>query len=680
MVDFMISITRRAMLLGSAASLLFLTDRAAHARPAKMSYGCDEQDAGPTEADVFVSTGGDDSWDGSPKHPVRTINRGIELLSRLPYGSLAIRGGVYREHVKIQNLVATEDKGYTIHRFGNEKVVISALEGLGNWSQLSQDEKRRLGLPSQKIFETTVHLNKTNHNNEFGLNIFSGKERVQIAYNGGSDVSMCTTRQKEAFKIASGDTESDENITSIESKSLIGWDKKVGFRTRLLVHAFPNFVQIVGGFSTQPSLGVLTLSSKGDKFRTNFSGERKNEVRYLLENDPAALTPGSYVVGQDSSDEVKVYFSPRPDQLDLANMRYAARSRCVSVQGCRNITLWGLELHGASGGNSSTNRGGYCLHVLPGNEAVKVINCHIGGNYASDEWGTVAYFDRSNDVEVSKCTISDSYNSFGIFFGYSSNMKVSNTLFEGVSMSPLRVFGVTNMEFSFSKFKNSAFDIHANKFNYYLGCDNILNYGIVSENTGGYATYSSSSRVHFAFCRLDVASKSYDRAIVSQNVAPGSGRGSGDGTGEPVIRSSYYYWNNTLYARPGETLTHNSSLFIGPKRAQTKHFVVNNILFGLSYVGGEILRSHNVYKSLNWTQSHSRGWRLINNEELASGLRLHYLKRGLDFSPVIETELKLNFPNFKHWNLDADGLQFDWKTDPPIGCSSIAGASQPWVK
>ncbi|WP_084218347.1 Ig-like domain-containing protein [Synechococcus sp. CC9616] len=80
----------------------------------------------PTDGVVFVSNDGSDSNPGSLLAPFRTIQYAIDNAK--PGDVISIRGGTFRERLRIENLNGREDAPITFENYQNEDVVLTGAE------------------------------------------------------------------------------------------------------------------------------------------------------------------------------------------------------------------------------------------------------------------------------------------------------------------------------------------------------------------------------------------------------------------------------------------------------------------------------------------------------------------------------------------------------------------------
>ena len=88
----------------------------------------------PTDGVLFVSNDGSDANPGSLLAPFRTIQNAIDNAK--PGDVVSIRGGTYRERLRIQDLNGREDARITFENYQNEEVVLTGAEPITtSWEQ-----------------------------------------------------------------------------------------------------------------------------------------------------------------------------------------------------------------------------------------------------------------------------------------------------------------------------------------------------------------------------------------------------------------------------------------------------------------------------------------------------------------------------------------------------------------
>ncbi|MGC1489428.1 MAG: hypothetical protein WA784_16775, partial [Albidovulum sp.] len=137
----------------------------------RLGYGWDEDVVAPTKADLYVAPDGDDNAKGTLDAPLRSIQVGIDRLSALPGGSLAIRKGTYREAVYLDALRGQPNSPYRIHRYGDEHVTISAAEVLTGWKACTDYDAATLGIPVQGVYVVRIRRTQLEHETPLALNM-----------------------------------------------------------------------------------------------------------------------------------------------------------------------------------------------------------------------------------------------------------------------------------------------------------------------------------------------------------------------------------------------------------------------------------------------------------------------------------------------------------------------------
>ena len=628
-------------------------------------YGWDPDVAGPTEADLFVAPDGDDAAPGSIGRPLRTIQRGVDLLAARPGGSLGIRGGLYRERVDLGALRGDAAAPYRIHRHGRERVTVSAAEPLTGWRPAGAAEVAALGLPSG-VFTTTLDPALLEHGAMLALNLHEAGLSCPLAADRADHSRPGATGDFTTYHQAAFLVDGDERILGIRDPRLVGLDPARLADARVRLYHVPNIVSTETIAAFDPATGTLTLT--GQKRRLQRIGDAP-QMRYALENLAQAMQPGDWAVRRTPAG-LAVYLRPRDPARLERGIEVSLRPVCIDFGAARHVELFGLEAVRASG---EARLDGICIRAS-GDAAngLRLSECRVGEFPEGPGHGYGAIYLRDvEDVQFRHVTMEKTR--CGLFVNHGRDVDLRFLHVSEAAATPAIFYGLRDSVLAFSLFENSGGNAHANKFNFYEGSDAVLVYGVRCRNVRGYATYQEASRIHFAFCEIPCDPLAQNRALVSQNRSPGTGQGGADGSGDPVEGSTFHYWNNSLPADPRHPDQANA-LQLGPERSSQRHAFFNNILHGggLAQIYTKDAdprrerRSHNRYTGFSYWQAPRYGWRLGPAEE---AMRLGQPPRGegLDMRPVILSEIARLFPRFTDWDLDIDGRPVDW-TRPPIGC------------
>ncbi len=663
-------VSRRALLAGMGG--LTLTPWLAatvRAEPRVMAYGWQPDVPAPTEADVYVSPTGNDTGAGTQTDPFRSLSRGVSALAELSGGSLAIRGGLYREAVDLGALKGTTEAPFHIHRYGTEPVTITAAERLGGWVPAAEDEARALGADAQGLYKAIVSKQSLSHGDALALNLHEANRWSPPATDRADLRDPATYGRPDTYHRARFATDADDMILALRDPRLIGRTDQEMAQVRVLLYHRPNLVSIVNIAQFDGETGTILLADQ-DRRMQRRGGDPV--MLYGLLNAGWQIGPGQWIAREDG-DEIHVYLRPLdPAALD-SNIEISTRGYCLDLQGAAHVHLTGLNAIRAAG---TTRQTGICIRKFDQSrtEGFRLDQCRAGENVSSGGRGYGAIFLRGTDgLRLNHVTVAETRNSFGLAVFHSRGVDMRDVHVHHAAQSPARFYGLRDAVLAFSLFEDSATDSHANKFNFYEGSDNVLVYGLRARRVGGYATFQEASRIHFAFCQLEADARARGRALASQNRTPGAGQGGPDDSGAPMAGVTSYYWNLCLDPDPADPSQANA-LVLGPGGTTLQHAVHNSVLHGGGFIdiyrngadpAGEI-RSHNRYTGLAFWQSARYGWQMGEAEQ---GLRYGMMPQGLglDMRPIIETTLAPSFPSFTDWDLDIDGQVVDWSR-PPIGC------------
>lgn len=682
-----VGFSRRTVLGGLAAIGLapWTAGSAKAASGLDIRYGWDPSVIAPTEAAFYVAPEGDDAADGSLARPVRTVQRGVDLLAGLPEGSLSIRQGVYRETVSLDALRATTEVGYRLHRHGQERVQITAADVLTDWHPCSAEAAATLGFAAAGVFVARFDRKRLQHGALHALNLHEAGQWRSIATDRADMTDPERSGDPATYHRGEFLLDPKDHITAIRDANLIGRTAAQMRAVRVLLYRRPNLVSSseIAGFD--PATGTMTLADPSNKVERSAD---QPMMLYALQNAGFALQPGQWIAQSDETGEIAVYLRPM-DPANLADkIEISLRPACIEFGAAQGVELFGLEVLRAAGqarldgicirrsGNRAEQGSGGDGSGDGGGGKLKILHCRVGENISGGDRGYAALYLRGARASTLHHTsIGPARNSFGLFLSDCTDADMRFLHIAGVSKSPARFFGLRQAVLAFSLFEDSAHDAHANKFNFYEGSDLVLVYGVRSRRVGGYATYQEASRIHFAFCELDCAPQSQGRALVSQNRKAGSQQGGADGSGDPVAGQTFYYWNNSLLADPRAAKLANA-LVLGPAGSSQHHAFHNNILHGGGFP--EIYRgkaeaayeqrSHNRYTGLSFWQKPRYGWSFgLGEKTIRLGERP--APDGLDMRPIIAAAIAQLFPGFTDWDVDIDGKPVDWAA-APIGCQA----------
>lgn len=667
-------IVRRAFLRGLSgliAASYFETARAESGPRLDFDYGWDPVIAGPTEADFHVALNGKDTANGTTAHPLRTIQRGVDLLAKRGSGSLAIHAGIYREDINLDALRGTAESPYRIYRYGRDRVTITAAEIIPDWKPCPAKEAQAIGLPEEVSIVARIPKQKIKHGSNDALNLYENGKRCPIAIDRADTSDSKASGDETTYYSAIFSVDHNKHIIAIRDQRLknvpAGWIAGV----KVLLYHQPNRVSEIDISEFDSQRGEIKLGRNSNKIQR--SG-KSDVMLYALRGAPWALKEGSWIARETDDETVSVYYVPRDPSALERSIEMSLRPTCIDFGGARHVELFGIEAIRAAGAD---RKSGICIRRNgmdddpEAGRGLRLTHCRVGETLSVGPRGYGALFLRdAPDLTLRNVSVENVQGGFGLFLASCADADARFLHITNVSNAPARFYTLRRAVLAFSLFEHSARDAHANKFNFYEGCDTVLVYGVRCRDVGGYATYQEASRINFAFCDLPCDPKAHGRALVSQNRAPGKKQGGADGSGDPVAGTTFYYWNNTLEAAPAQSNKANA-LQLGPNTSSQRHAFFNMILNGggLSdiYTGNanpkREQRSHNRYTGLSFWQSAKYGWRLGTAEEVmrpngqVSG-------NGRDMRDLIQAEIAPLFPEFTDWNVDIDGQLINWARAP----------------
>ncbi|MBS0562960.1 MAG: hypothetical protein JSR87_00255 [Proteobacteria bacterium] len=668
----------RAFGLTAAALRLGRPAAALAAAPAGVSYGWNPGLAAPTDASCYVSPDGNDGAAGRIDSPLRTIQAGVDRLIAQGAGSLAIRGGVYREAASLRNLAGARDQPILIHRYGSEPVTISAAEVLTGWQPCTARDEAALGVALKGVFVVRFPRDRLDHGAPMALNPHEAGQWLSVAtLRADMDQLDSPSDDRRFFTAPALALSPDGRVQGFADPRIAGLTPAQMQGVRLLFHHAPNIVtnDPIAGYDA--ASGSIRLVNQGQKVQRE---NNKPVLRYALQNISTGLTRGRWLVREeDEGKTVALYLYPNDPANLEGGIQVSVRGFCLDLGSASFVTLAGIDFIRAAG---ETLRTGIAIsHVGAGPvetraHDISILHCRVAETMSSASRGEGAMFIRGvTNLTMRNFTMERVRGAFGVALHDCVGTDLRNLHLTSISQSAGRFFGARQMIFAFSLIENCGWEAHANKFNFYQGSDQILVYGIRTRDTGGYVTYQKASRIHFAFCEFDASASNPDnRALASQNRGGGNRGGGQDTSGDPFPGGTFWYWNLLLAPQPHPD-DPPKALTLGPGGTSQRHAYHNCILYGGGFAdiyqkgANPALeqRSYNLYTGLAFWQSARFNWRLGDHEaQIAPGASPR--AAGRDMRDVIAAVSPM-FPAFTDWDRDIDFRPINWAA-APIGCSA----------
>jgi hypothetical protein len=631
-------------------------------------YGWSSDRPAPVTASFYVSPEGEDAWAGTFARPFRTIQAGIDHLARSGAGSLAIRGGLYRESLRLGNLAGKKTAPILIHRYGDERVRVTAADVLSGWRACSDEDVKDLGISAAGLFVCNLALADLQHGSAFALNLHEDGLWSSIATERANMTDLESASDDNRFFTAEVPLHDAGRLLGFRDSRLKGLSAGLMKDVRVLVYHAPNFVSATSIAAFSGDTGTVMLANQKLKVQKE---NRQPVVRYALQNIATGLGPGRWMsrIHQDGN-SLTLYYRPRDAENLASRVEISTRTTCLDVESAAQVQFLGLEFIRAAGEKLGHGSAVTCKLRVPNARPARDLtfaNCRVGETLSAASRGEGAVLLRGvKGLTLKNVTLQSVRGAFGLALHDCTDLDLRNLHLKGISQSAARFFGVRRCIFAFSLIEDSAREAHANKFNFYEGSDTILVYGIRTRNSGGYVTYQKASRIYFGFCAFDATADGSDnRALVSQNHPSGSG--------EPVQGGTFWYWNLDLmpHPKPGPP----RALLLGPGRSTQRHRIHNCRLYGggvadiyLKGASPDIeTRSHNIYTGLSYWQSGRYHWTLGDHEALAPTSASAI---GKDLRTSIAASIAPEFPTFADWDRDIDFNLIDW-SEPPVGSKRV---------
>jgi len=430
---------------------------------------------------TYLPPDGDDAGAGTLADPFRTLAQGVAALARLPGGSLAMRGGLYREAVDMSVLKGTSVAPFHIHRYGTEPVTISAAEVLGGWTPVTETEALALGADPQGLYKAIVPKSTLSHGTALALNLHEAGDWSPPATDRADLRDPATYGRPDTYHSARFATDADDLVLALRDARLIGRTEAEMREVRVLLYHRPNLVSIVEIAQFDATTGTILLADQSHRMQRR-GGDPV--MLYGLLNTGWQLGAGQWIAREDGGD-ISVYLRPKDPEALQSGIEISVRGHCIDLQGAQHLHLTGLNAIRAAG---TTRQTGVCIRKFDRGEAaqgLRLTHCRAGENVSAGGRGYGAIFLRAAEgLRLSHVTVAQTHNSFGLAVFHSRGADMRELHLHHVAQSPARFYGLRDSVLAFSLFEDSATDSHANKFNFYEGSDNVLVYGLRARRVG----------------------------------------------------------------------------------------------------------------------------------------------------------------------------------------------------
>lgn len=537
-----------------------------------------------TTGDLFVAKTGSDANPGTFALPKLTIGGAISAATTGQ--EIKVLAGVYHERVDLA------PKQLILSRYGTDRVVISNGDPLTGGVACTVADLADVGANWASIYKFTVTT-------------------ASIATADGRAALVCEGEIPLAYAMAWAVDPRFPNLSSATNQFVIAdsvttapnpaplpgrEDFIMGYTYPVLTdlytqtqlergyvhtHGYPNVNGQFPVTSYNPTTKLLSLDGSSGESAYYAAATDPYQKAFAVGNILPAMKQGSWGF-ITSGATTTIYVWPINPASIASDMKYASnRGGCVSMG--TNTELRGIECTMASSAGDITD-GLYAIEAggVSKKTNIRVINCRTFNTWRSafNSYGGI-WMGNTDDFVMEDVTIDNAYGTFGFFLQGNGDggqrARVRRVLINGAEKSPARFFNQFNAFVSnLFVVEPSGLAAHANKTNFYQGCDKVLYHNCFFGGASGYLTWQETSRIAVVGCFVPVSYSGEDfRAIVDQNGAAATPASTLGQSG-----ASYILRNTTVpfFVDPTET----ESLAIGiAARTEVTFTVAANILCGV---------------------------------------------------------------------------------------------------
>lgn len=387
---------------------------------------------------------------------------------------------------------------------------------------------------------------------------------------------------------------------------------------------------------------------------------------YAIFNSIHALdSEGEYYITTtaDTENRLKLYLWPRNTAGLDTRITYSVRNWGFNLGSYSNITIEGFEVrkHSGTGLRDGIGIGTYSASHLPNYNLIIKDNyiTHNRKGGSSTGYGGIFLSNIHNSI-VEDNLVESNPRQAGIFFGSSTKIFARNNTIIRSGATSLRLYSVEQAEIT-GNIITGSYGSHANGLTIYIASKNILVAGNHIYDNASPVTIQDSGNLYFINNIIDAFGE-------ESNVNEW-----GETSRGPWEYGDIAFFNNTIVRNDNNDVDNdrNASLNIGSV-SQNRYIVINNILDG-GASGSNIIRSHNIYTGLAWSQTSAYDWALNEGEIVEEDLDLIFAdvdaypintnpdfqlfsgsiadNAGRDITPYFPLE---QFPDFNYY-LDFEG-------------------------
>lgn len=611
--------------------------------PVTHGYGWNpDHDAG-LEGDLFVDARTPRSGDGrSPETAYRTLNEALAAARRTGRAQeIKLLAGTYRE------AISTEGLAGRISRYGRDRVRLTGAEPLTGFVPCTESDSPLLGTIWQGVYKTRISRSAFASESPGGLNLYENGTPMPLAQSRpDAGVDRFFFGFDRTFNKTGTFLVRDGVITGLQDPSVI----QPSLTDAQLQHAFV-MLRRAGNAVARATITGADIRRGRLRLNGNLKPDPKRQW-YNLVNCLPMMRAGEWGYIETPDGDVIVFVHPNQPGRVNQDIEYSARTYVVDYHpGQRGpLHLEGLEIVQPAGSRKAFD--GHCIGFGGGNNNDRrphplIINhCYAGRNLNTQGNGYGAiWLRKGNQCRITNTTIEYCAGSYGIFIhgdpdATSDGTVISNVFMRHVGQAPARFYGATNTIHAYSFYRDCGFGGHVNQFNFYLGCDTCLNYGIMTRGCVGYATFQDATRIHFLFCDLMASAdplESGGRALADQN---------GRRNNLIADKTADNYVIHCQFLPHKDRLNKTNAVMLGEASlARMGWHMINTILHGGGT--GEAFnkspakrnpgiigrRAGNLYTAMAFWQKPAYGWQKLPDEMITQATKAYRNPAAGDFTP-----------------------------------------------
>ena len=418
------------------------------------------------------------------------------------------RGVKYRE--ALTTTIPVRFSGY-----GTEHAIISGQNLITGWTVCTSAQAPTVGPNFANIFKATVLKSSLAHTAFTALalcendvilnlvqrrgdqtNLFEQSDTLSF-FAGGTSKTVLTSPQYDSTLSFTLDGSIPAKVSTISMSSMLPtYSDAALVNCKVMIKAYPNVVALI---NVQSVLGgVLTL----DPATTAAPDQATptSQWYFSLLNILPAISQGQWGYVENAT-TLDLYLWPN-SQADLASgIEINAREYCFKANNTAGVRVDGLQFTGTSYQSAApaVNGSPVQFYCATGTVSGNIIEeCRIYNFSHGDKgYGSILAEAQSNFI-LRKNNIESGQNNFGYFLSAiatnPTGARVTNNRVYRTSQSPFRHYSQNVIGVWDNQADSCGLASHANKMNFYAGCDVILAMRNDFINCGGYMTIQNASR------------------------------------------------------------------------------------------------------------------------------------------------------------------------------------------